>query len=153
MSIEKKSPQELEKEKIHRLVIWLSPGDIHRMDSWLVADNCKNRSEFIGNALHFYMGYLATEDTSAYLSKTLVTTLRGIIEDNTNRFRSLIFKMCVEVGMAVHVVAAHFKADRIDLRELRGYVVGEVKRTHGQVSFDDALRQQRQLPSGDEWQE
>lgn len=153
MGTEKNITQEPEKERIHRLVIWLPPSEIQRIDAWLAADNCKNRSEFISKALRFYMGYLSTEDTSEYLSKVLVSTLRGIIEDNANRFRSLIFKMCVEVGMAVHVVAAHFKADRIDLSELRGYVVGEVKRTNGQVSFDDALRQQRQLPSGDEWQE
>ena len=140
-------------ENKKKTTIWLYPGTIRRMDGWLVEDNCQSRSEFVEKALRFYMGYLGTEDTSAYLSQALVSTLRGIIEDNANRFRSLIFKMCVEVGMAVHVVAAHFKADRIDLRELRGYVVGEVKRTHGQVSFDDALRQQRQLPSGDEWQE
>ena len=139
-------------ENKKKTTIWLYPGTIQRMDGWLVEDNCQSRSEFVEKALRFYMGYLGTEDTSVYLSKALVSTLRGIIEDNANRFRSLIFKMCVEVGMAVHVVAAHFKADRIDLRELRGYVVGEVKRTNGQVSFDDALRQQRQLPSGDEWQ-
>lgn len=140
-------------ENKKKTTIWLYPGTIRRMDGWLVEDNCQSRSEFVEKALRFYMGYLGTEDTSAYLSQALVSTLRGIIEDNANRFRSLIFKMCVEVGMAVHVVAAHFKADRIDLSELRGYVVGEVKRTNGQVSFDDALRQQRQLPSGDEWQE
>ena len=140
-------------ENKKKTTIWLYPGTIRRMDGWLVEDNCQSRSEFVEKALRFYMGYLGTEDTSAYLSQALVSTLRGIIEDNANRFRSLIFKMCVEVGMAVHVVAAHFKADRIDLRELRGYVVNEVKRTNGQVKFDDALRHQRQLPLGDEWQE
>lgn len=140
-------------ENKKKTTIWLYPGTIQRMDGWLAEDNCQSRSEFVEKALRFYMGYLSTEDTSAYLSEALVTTLRGIIEDNANRFRSLIFKLCVEVGMAVHVVAAHFKADRIDLRELRGYVVNEVKRTNGQVKFDDALRHQRQLPSGDEWQE
>ena len=98
------------------------------------------------------MGHLSSEDTSEYLSKALVSTLRGVEADNENRMRSLIFKLCVEVGMAVHTVAAHFKTDRIDQRELRRYVVDEVKRTNGQVSFDRALEQQRKLPN-DEWQE
>ena len=89
------------------------------------------------------MGYLATEDTSAYLSQALVCCLRGIIEDNVHRFSSLIFKLCVEISMATHVVSAHFKADPINLRELRGMVVDEVKRTNGQVRFDDALHHQR----------
>ena len=96
-------------ENKKKTTIWLYPGTIQRMDGWLVEDNCQSRSEFVEKALRFYMGYLSTEDTSAYLSEALVTTLRGIIEDNANRFRSLIFKLCVEVGMAVHVVAAHFK--------------------------------------------
>ena len=52
-----------------RTAVWLTPGVIRRMDSWLEEDNCKTRSEFIEKALRFYMGYLATEDTSEYLSR------------------------------------------------------------------------------------
>ncbi len=54
--------------KQKRTAVWLTPGVIRRMDSWLEEDNCKTRSEFIEKALRFYMGYLATEDTSEYLS-------------------------------------------------------------------------------------
>ena len=43
-----------------RTAVWLTPGVIRRMDSWLEEDNCKTRSEFIEKALRFYMGYLAT---------------------------------------------------------------------------------------------
>ena len=52
-----------------RTAVWLTPGVIRRMDSWLEEDNCKTRSEFIEKALRFYMGYLAAEDTSEYLSR------------------------------------------------------------------------------------
>lgn len=136
----------MQDENKKKTTIWLYPGTIRRMDGWLEDDNCASRSEFVEKALHFYMGYLATDDVSMYLSKAMVTTLRGIIADNANRFRSLIFKLCVEVGMATHVVAAHFKADPVDLRELRSFVVDQVKKTNGQVSFDDALKFQRQIP-------
>ena len=140
----------MQDENKKKTTIWLYPGTIRRMDGWLEDDNCASRSEFVEKALHFYMGYLSTEDVSMYLSKAMVTTLRGIIADNANRFRSLIFKLCVEVSMATHVVAAHFKADPINLRELRGFVVDQVKKTNGQVSFDDALNFQRQVPISDE---
>ena len=126
-----------------KTTLWLYRGTINRMDGWLTDDNCKSRSEFVEKALHFYMGYLATEDTTVYLSKVLVCVLRGIIEDNVHRFSSLIFKLCVEVSMATHVISAHFKADPINLRELRGMVVKEVKQTNGQIRFDEALRYQR----------
>ena len=128
-----------------RTAVWIDPNVIHRMDSWLEADNCKTRSEFIEKALRFYMGYLATEDTSAFLSRALVDTLRGMIRDNANRLSTLLFKWCVELNMMGHTIAAHFRADPVNRRELRAYAVDEVKRTNGKIRFDDALDQQRRL--------
>lgn len=119
------------------------------MDSWLEEDNCKTRREFVEKALRFYMGYLATEDTSEYLSQALVDTLQGIVADNSNRLRTMIFKWCVELNMMGHTIAAHFRADPINRRELRAYAVDEVKRTNGQISFDRALDQQRRFLDDD----
>ena len=136
-------------ENKKRTAVWLSPGVIRRMDSWLEEDNCKTRSEFIEKALRFYMGCLATEDTSEYLSRALADTLRGTLAYNENRLRTLLFKLCVEVNMMSHTVAAHFRADPVNRRELRAYAVDEVLRTNGKISFDDALDLQRQVyPDG-----
>ena len=136
-------------ENKKRTAVWLSPRLIRRMDSWLEEDNCSTRSEFIEKALRFYMGYLATEDTSEYLSQALVDTLQGIVADNSNRLRTMIFKWCVELNMMGHTIAAHFRADPINRRELRAYAVDEVKRTNGQISFDRALDQQRRFLDDD----
>lgn len=136
-------------ENKKRTAVWLSPNVIRRMDSWLEEDNCSTRSEFIEKALRFYMGYLATEDTSEYLSQALVDTLQGIVADNSNRLRTMIFKWCVELNMMGHTIAAHFRADPINRRELRAYAVDEVKRTNGQISFDRALDQQRRFLDDD----
>ena len=122
-----------------RTAVWLTPGVIRRMDGWLEEDNCKTRSEFIEKALRFYMGCLATEDTSEYLSRALADTLRGTLADNENRLRTLLFKLCVEVNMMGHTVAAHFRADPVNRRELRAFAVDEVLRTNGKIRFDDAL--------------
>lgn len=136
-------------ENKKRTAVWLSPGVIRRMDSWLEEDNCSTRSEFIEKALRFYMGYLSTEDTSEYLSQALVDTLQGIVADNSNRLRTMIFKWCVELNMMGHTIAAHFRADPINRRELRAFAVDEVKRTNGQISFDRALDQQRRFLDDD----
>ena len=128
-----------------KITLWLKPDLLRRMDGWLEEDNCSNRREFIEKALRFYMGYLATEDTSEYLSRALVDTLRGTLADNENRLRTLLFKLCVEVNMMGHSVAAHFRADPVNRRELRAYAVDEVLRTNGKISFDDALDLQRQV--------
>ena len=106
-------------------------------------------NEFVEKALRFYMGYLATEDTSEYLSRAMVDTLRGTLADDENRLRTLLFKLCVEVNMMGHTVAAHFRADPVNRRELRAYAVDEVLRTNGKIRFDDAIDLQRQVyPDG-----
>lgn len=125
--------------------IWLRPSVIRRMDAWLEEANCRSRSEFIEKTVRFYMGYLGTEDTSEYLSDALVATLRGIIADSTNRTNGILFKCAVEQGIMAHTIAAHFRDTMEDRRALRGYVVDEVKRTNGQIRFEDAQDVQRQL--------
>ena len=54
----------MEQENRLKITVWLKPDVVQRMDGWLKADNCKSRGEFTEKALRFYMGYLATEDTS-----------------------------------------------------------------------------------------
>ena len=140
----------MDEENRLKITLWLKPGIVRRMDGWLEEDNCKSRGEFAEKALRFYMGYLATEDTSEYLSRALVDTLRGTLADNENRLRTLLFKLCVEVNMMGHPVAAHFRADPVNRRELRAYAVDEVLRTNGKIRFDDALDLQRQIfPDGE----
>ena len=140
----------MEQENRLKITVWLKPDVVQRMDGWLRADNCKSRGEFTEKALRFYMGYLAAEDTSVFLSRTLVDTLQGIVADSHNRLRSMIFKWCVELNMMCHPIAAHFRDTLEDRRALRGYVVDEVKRTNGQIRFEDAQDVQRQLPD-DTW--
>ena len=139
----------MEEQNKKKMTIYLPLSVLQRMDAWLAEDNCKSRNEFIEKALRFYMGYLSTEDTSEYLSRALVDTLRGTLADNENRLRTLLFKLCVEVNMMSHTVAAHFRADPVNRRELRAFAVDEVLRTNGKISFDDALDLQRQVyPDG-----
>ena len=142
---------EVTEKRIERTVVWLDAGLVPRMDGWLKADNCKNRSEFINKALRFYMGYLGTEDNTAYLSKAILTAIQGTLDDNNNRLCRIIFKWAVELNMMCHTIAAHFRTDDIYTRELRGFAVDEVKRTNCQVSFESAVHQQRRIEPEDEW--
>ena len=142
----------MEEKVKKKTTFWLPPDMIDRMDSWLKADNCRSRNEFVEKALRFYMGYLGSEDNTAYLSRALLTAIQGTMDDNANRLRSLIFKWCVELNMMSHTIAAHFRTDEIYTRELHAFAVDEVKRTNGQVDFEDAVRRQRRIEPDDQWQ-
>ena len=143
----------MEEKVKKKTTFWLPPDMIDRMDSWLKADNCRSRNEFVEKALRFYMGYLGTEDNTAYLSQAILTAIQGTLDDNNNRLCRIIFKWAVELNMMCHTIAAHFRADPIDRKELRAYAVDEVKRTNGQISFSNALDTQRRLGEDDDWQD
>ena len=139
----------MEHENKTRIPAWIRPSTIRRMDGWLETTNCKSRSEFIEKSLHFYMGYLGTKDVSEYLPDELTATLHEIVTGSANRTNSLLFKCAVEQGIMAHTIAAHFGDSMEDRRALRGYVTDEVKRTNGQIRFEDAQDIQRQLPDFD----
>ena len=103
---------EVTEKRIERTVVWLDAGLVPRMDGWLKADNCKNRSEFINKALRFYMGYLGTEDNTAYLSKAILTAIQGTLDDNNNRLCRVIFKCAAMVWHIMFSSTAHLKMMR-----------------------------------------
>ena len=139
----------MEHENKTRIPAWLRPSTIRRMGGWLEEANCKSRSEFIEKALRFYMGYLGAEDASEYLPDELTATLHEIVTGSANRTNSLLFKCAVEQGIMAHTIAAHFGDAMEDRRALRDYVADEVKRTNGQIRFEDAQDIQRMLPEFD----
>ena len=143
----------MENEKKTRTAVWLRPGTIRKIDEWMEKDNCETRSEFIEKALRFYLGYLESDEASDYLSEVLSALINGILENNNNRLRSLLFKWAVELNMLCHTIAAHYRMDEIDRRALRAFAVDEVKKTYGQVSFDHAIDVQRGMPYEEPWEE
>ena len=136
----------MENERKKRTAVWLWPGTIRKIDDWLEKDNCETRSEFIEKALGFYLGYLESGDATGYMSEVLSSLIKGILDNNNNRLRSLLFKWAVELNMMCHTIAAHYRVDEIDRRALRAFAVDEVKKTYGQISFDHAIEVQRGLP-------
>ena len=103
------------------------------------------------NGMKLEQVYLGTEDNTAYISQAILTAIQGTLDDNNNRLRTILFKCAVELNMLCHTIAAHFRTDPIHTRELRAYAVDEVKRTNGQVSFENAVRQQRRIEPDDTW--
>lgn len=106
-------------------------------------DNCQSQNEFIEKAIHFYAGYLASQDATKFLTPMLVAAIRGTVQDSENRIARLLFKQAVELDMLMNVLAAEIEISDDDLDRLRARCVREVKQTNGSVSFEDAVRYQR----------
>ncbi|MEA4933281.1 MAG: hypothetical protein VB071_06830 [Lawsonibacter sp.] len=133
-----------------RTTVWLYPETMNRMDGWLEKDNCKSRSEFVEKALSFYMGYLGTEDTTYYLSKALLSSIRGTLQLTENRVANNLFRLSVETSMMMHLLATTLDITDEELHRLRARCVSDVKRTKGRVTMDDAVAFQSGPDEADE---
>jgi len=106
-------------------------------------DNCSSRSEYVEKAIQFYTGYISEKDSSQFLSRTLTSTMRGMLDDTENRMATLLFKLTVELSILMNVLAAMTDIDEETLRQLRSKCVEDAKRTNGSISFAGIVKAQR----------
>lgn len=126
-----------------RTAVWLYPETMEEMNELLERDNCKSRSEFIDKALNFYMGYLVSEDTTGYLSKILISAIQGMLKETENRNANNLFRLSVEMGMMMNILAAGLEISDEELRSLRGRCIKEVRKTRGKISMEEAVKFQQ----------
>ena len=50
---------------------WITEDMDREIDAHLKLDNCGSRSEFVMNALKFYVGYLNTKNANAFLPEAI----------------------------------------------------------------------------------
>mgnify|MGYP002565079335 FL=1 len=126
-----------------KFALWMYPETFERVEKLYREDGCKSRSEFIEKAINFYCGYLTAENYREYFPSVIVSTVKGSLDSFENRMASLLFKTAVELSMMLHMTAANYDIDEEMLSRLRGMCVKEVKRLHGTVSLDDAVKFQK----------
>ena len=80
----------------------------------------------------------------AWLRPSTIRRMDGWLEETNCKSRSEF------IEKALHFYMGYLGADAMeDRRALRGYVTDEVKRTNGQIRFEDAQDIQRQQPDFD----
>lgn len=132
----------LPKDK-QKFALWVYPDTLKKVENLYRDDDCQSRSEFIEKAILFYAGYLTATDHKGYFPNVIVSTVKGTLDSLENRMASLLFKLAVEISMMLHVTAATNEVDESTLARLRGMCVGEVKRLHGSIPMEEAVRFQK----------
>ena len=94
-------------------------------------------------ALRFYMGYLLQPEKSGLPGPRHPATVKGIVDESSNRMGRLLFKMAVEQAVTENILAAVCSVDPQELERLRGQCVEEIRKTNGMISFEEALRWQQ----------
>lgn len=116
---------------------------LRRVDEAIGQTSARSRSEFISDALEFYIAWLHSEETEKVLTPALESVISGRIGDTENRIARVLFKQSVELAMLMHVVAATHSIRPEDVEALRKMCVGEVSKVNGKFHFDDAVKLQK----------
>lgn len=127
-----------------KFALWISRDTIELAKKHYKDDNCSSASEFIEKAILFYLGYLSCQENQDYLADVIPSTVKGIVDESSNRMGRLLFKMAVELAVIENILAAVCEVDRQELKRLRGQCVEEIKRTNGMISFEQALQWQKE---------
>ena len=135
---------EEEKQEVkRRFQLWIKPSTLELADQYYHSDNCVSRSEFIEKAILFYVGYVTSQQSQDYLADIIPSTVKSIVDESANRMGRLLFKIAVELAVVENILAAVCDVDELEVKRLRGQCVKEIKSTNGLLSFEEALRWQR----------
>ena len=132
-----------EKDLKRKFALWIRPSLLEEVDSLYKSDNCASRSEFMEKALRFYMGYLSSQKNQDYLAHVIPATVKGIVDESSNRMGRLLFKIAVEQAVTENILAAVCEVDPQDVTRLRGQCIEEIRKTNGMISFEESLRWQQ----------
>ena len=126
-----------------KFALWVYPETLKQVEHWYQLMDCQSKSEFIENAIKFYVGFLMADDGGTYLPNAFLSNMKSIVAESTNRISKILFKQSVELAMLMNIVAATQDIDRDTLGRLRGECVREVKRLNGNFTFEDAVDWQK----------
>ena len=120
-----------------------TPDIMEKIDDLYKKAGCATRAEFIEKAIIFYCGYLTANHYREYFPNVIVSTMKATLDALEDRMANLLFKNAVAISMMLHVVAATNNIDKDSLSALEGMCVADVKRIHGTIRLQDAVKYQR----------
>ncbi|MEE1056476.1 MAG: ribbon-helix-helix domain-containing protein [Acutalibacteraceae bacterium] len=126
-----------------RIGLYINQDLLKACDNAIPRTNATSRSDFISNAIEFYIAWLDSKNTTKILTPALESVIGSKILDTEDRIARVLFKQGVELAMLMHVVAATNDITESQLKELRKICVEEVKRNGGKYKFEDAFRFQK----------
>ena len=127
-------------KRSEQLRIWVTPEEIEKIEKAREENGCPNRSEFVRDAVKFYIGYLNNNKNINFISPIISSVIKNEIDGAVRNISQMLFKLAVEESLLTEVLAwyANVAPDNIDeIRELCKY---KVATNHGNISFEEARK-------------
>ena len=134
-----------EKNLKRKFALWIRPSVLEEARRLSQTDeaNCRSVSEYIGEALDFYNGYIASKRNIDYFGRAIVSTMNAIIAESNTKINRMIFKLAVELAVTMNIVACVNDIDPESVKNVRRACIQEVKKSNGGFRLEDAIAWQR----------
>ena len=131
------------KDKV-KFIAHLYPETVKMINDMFRQADCRSRSQFIEQAIRYYVGYLMANDDISYLPNAMLSTMKSIVAESENKISQTFFKVAVELAMVHNCFAySHQNITAESLAQLRESVEHEVKCTNGMLTLEDAVEWQK----------
>lgn len=127
--------------KKEKFALYLAPEKKTEIEKRYHEDGSRSLTQFICHAIDFYLDHLSIDSAGDLLPKAIQSYIDGRLGAFENRISSLLFKQAVEIDMAMRIIADCVSLDEEYMRKCRGKSVSDVKRTNGQLRFENIARE------------
>ena len=130
------------KETKTKYAIYLYPSQMEEVKSLLDQANAKSQSEFISDAIRFYIGYLQQGRNVDYLAPVIAQTIKEEIGSTERNLARMLFKLAVESAMLSELQAAQLQISGSRMADLRQMCSRIVAENNGIITFEKAYATQ-----------
>ena len=121
--------------------ISISPELLARCDASIALTNAQSRSEFICDAIEFYIAALQSGGYSKVLTPALESVIGSKIALSEDRISRMVYKLAVEIAMLNHLYAAAYDTEEDYIEWLRDHCKLEVAKINGRMNLNDIAKE------------
>ena len=131
------------KETKTKYAIYLYPSQMEEIKSLMESANAKSQSEFVSDAIRFYIGYLQQGKNVDYLAPIIAQTIQEEIRSTEKNISQILFKLAVESAMLSELQATQIRVSKEQMEQLRRMCSRIVAENNGIITLEKAVKHQQ----------
>ena len=130
------------KETKSKYAIYLYPSQMEEIKNLMDQANAKSQSEFVSDAIRFYIGYLQQGKNVDYLAPIITQAIKEEIRSTEKNISQILFKLAVEAAMLSELQATQIRVNDEQMQQLRRMCSRIVAENNGIITFEKAYDHQ-----------
>lgn len=130
---------------------WMKPSMVEEIEASLELADVKSKSEFVCQAVSFYLGYLNQNKSVNYLAPLLMNAMKSEIRSSTKYICETLFNVAVETAINSQLTALNNNYGLKFIPQLREQCEIEVAESNGVLSVERAAKLAEQLDENGAW--